>query len=222
MLIPLSFPLTRTSPLYPGTPAPVIEPLPSRSPGISSRASILSVHSHSGTHIDLPPHFCGNDAGRFPLTPPALTFSPARCVRVAADPSSAISPGHLKPHLPEIQNTEALLIRTGTGFLRSTDPGRYASSHPRVDPSVPSWLRAECPGLKLFGIDIISITDPSHREEGRACHRRFLCDYPPILLLEDADLTDDRLLNHSFTLELHPFMAEWIDGLPVVALAEIP
>ena len=222
MLIPLSFPLTRTSPLYPGTPAPAIEPVPPRSPSGSSRTSILALHSHSGTHIDLPPHVCNGDGGDLPLTPRALAFFPARCISLDVDSSSAVTPGHLKPNLPLIRDAQALLIRTGSALLRSTDPGRYASSHPRVDPSVPAWLRAECPGLRLFGIDAISIADPSHREEGRACHRGFLCDAPPILLLEDADLSDSRLLDRPFTLRLHPFLAEWIDGIPVVALAEIP
>jgi arylformamidase len=221
MLIPLSFPLTRASPLYPGIPVPDISPHTPRSSTPSSRTSIISVHSHSGTHIDLPPHFCGADTGTGSLSPAALTFVPARCIQIPLGSSSAVSPGHLEPHLPAIRTAEALFIRTGSAFVRSSDPQHYASSHVRVNPSVPSWLRTRCPGLKVFGIDTISIAVPSHREEGRACHRGFLCDSPPILLLEDVDLTDDRLLNISWTLHLYPLISEWIDGLPVVAIAEL-
>ena len=113
------------------------------------------------------------------------------------------------------------MVRTGSGAGRSTDPGEYASSHPRVDPSVPAWLRRECPDLRLFGIDTISIGISSHREEGRSCHRSFLCDSPPILVLEDADLGDARILGGPFRLSLFPLLSEGIDGLPVVAIADL-
>ncbi|HMA05464.1 MAG TPA: cyclase family protein [Methanomicrobiales archaeon] len=220
MLIPLSYPLTLNSPLYPGTPVPAVRPYNPPGSGTHPRSSIISVHSHSGTHIDLPPHFCPEGIGNDPLSPPGLTFFPARCIGIPLDPASTITPGLLIPHLPSIRDAAAILVRTGSGAGRSTDPEGYASSHPRVDPSVPAWLRAESPGLRLFGIDAISIADPSHRDEGRACHREFLCGSPPILILEDADLEDDRILDDPWTLHLFPLLAEWIDGLPVVAIAD--
>jgi arylformamidase len=221
MLIPLSFPFTRSSPLYQGIPLPVIKPHQPRSYGTSPRSSIISVHSHSGTHIDLPPHFCDNEAGKVSLSPEDLIFSPAQCIEISIDPASSITPDHLSPHLTAIRNTEALFIRTGCASARSSDPEGYVSSHPWVDPCLPSWLRTEIPGIRLFGIDTISISSPPHREEGRACHREFLCSPCPILLLEDADLTDDHILGAPWKLYLFPFLSEGIDGLPVVAIAEL-
>jgi arylformamidase len=220
MLIRLSYPLTRQSPLYPGTPPPSLRPHPG-SPGSPARSSIISVHSHSGTHLDLPPHFCPGETGNAPLPAPGLTFFPARCTGIPLDAGSSLTPGHLAPHLPLIRDAAALLVRTGAGASRSSDPEGYASSHPTVDPAVPGWLRRECPGLRLFGLDAISIASPARREEGRACHRGFLCGSPPILLLEDADLSDDRILRLPFTLHLIPFIAEEIDGVPVAAIAEL-
>ncbi|MDD1671258.1 MAG: cyclase family protein [Methanomicrobiales archaeon] len=221
MLIPLSYPLTRSSPLYPGTPPPVVKPHRPRSSGAPPRSSIITVHSHSGTHIDLPLHFCDNKAVKASLSHEDLIFSPARCIELPMDPASAITPQHLSPHLSAIRTTEALFIRTGSFLARSSDPKRYASSHPWVDPSLPSWLRTEVPGLRLFGIDTISIASPPHREEGRACHRGFLCGPHPILILEDVNLTDDRILVASWKLVLFPLLSEEIDGLPVVAIAEL-
>lgn len=222
MLIRLSFPLTLKSPLYPGTPPPVVNPHPPRSSGGDPpRSSIISVHSHSGTHIDLPPHSCTGDAGEIHLSLRDLSFFPARCIDVPVDAGSAITVAHLVPHLPLIRKSRALFIRTGSALSRSGDPEGYSSLHPWVDPAVPSWLRTGSPGLRLFGIDAISIASPAHREEGRACHRGFLCGSPPILLLEDADLSDDRILGIPWTLHLLPFLSEGIDGLPVAAVAEL-
>jgi len=221
MLIPLSFPLSRSSPLYPGIPSPAIMPHNPSAFANIPRTSIISVHSHSGTHIDLPPHFCTNEAGEAPYSLPELTFSPARCIEIPMDTPLAITPDHLIPHLPVIRGTEVLFIRTGSASVRSTDPQGYASVHSWVDPTIPPWLRTECPGLRLFGIDAISIASPSHREEGRACHREFLCGTPPILLLEDVDLSDDRILGIPWKLHLFPLLSEGIDGLPVVVIAEL-
>jgi kynurenine formamidase len=82
-------------------------------------------------------------------------------------------------------------------------------------------LRRESTGLRLFGIDTISVAIPTHRDEGRSCHREFLCRSPPILLLEDADLSDNRILGAPWKLHLLPFFSEGIDGLPVAAIAEL-
>jgi arylformamidase len=220
MLIRLSYPLTRQSPLYPGTPPPSLRPHPG-SPGSPARSSLISVHSHSGTHLDLPPHFCPGEEAVAPLPAPDLTFFPARCIGIPLDASSVLTTGHLAPHLPLIRDAVALLVRTGAGAARSSDPAGYASTHPTVDPAFPAWLRKECPGVRIFGLDAISIASPARREEGRACHREFLCGSPPVLLLEDADLSDDRILGGPFTLHLLPFIAEGIDGLPVAAIAEL-
>jgi hypothetical protein len=58
-----------------------------------------------------------------------------------------------------------------------------------------------------------------HRDEGRSCHRAFLCGSPPLLLLEDLDLSDPRLAGRDLSLWVYPWLREPLDGVPVVALA---
>jgi kynurenine formamidase len=122
----------------------------------------------------------------------------------------------------DLHGVQALLIRTGEGSTRARDPARYAAVHPWTDPSVPAFLRKECPGLRLFGIDTISVSSSAHREEGRACHRAFLCETPPILLLEDLDLTSAILPGRPWRLRIIPWIQAPLDGVPVTAFLEDP
>ncbi|MCQ1538454.1 hypothetical protein FTO68_05565 [Methanocalculus taiwanensis] len=70
-------------------------------------------------------------------------------------------------------------------------------------------------------MDTISIGTPRHGEESRAAHRAFLCGENPILLLEDLDLSSEKLLDGAFTLRLYPIVYDELDGVPVIAVADI-
>jgi kynurenine formamidase len=74
--------------------------------------------------------------------------------------------------------------------------------------------------LKLFCTDTISISNPSFREEGQECHRRFLCLQPYILIMEDADLSHKLLVNRKWRLVLYPLFLDTLDAVPVVALLD--
>ncbi len=97
----------------------------------------------------------------------------------------------------------------------------YTTSHPWILPDVPEYLRETCPLLKVIGIDTISISNPSHREEGRASHRAFLCGEFPLLLLEDANLSDSRLVGNIFELHIYPWVINEVDATPVTVLAAL-
>lgn len=220
MIILLSHPLNQSAPLYPGTPPVAITRTRSMSAGHSANTSMIACSSHAGTHIDLPRHFCQQGGSVSELLAPETVFAPTRCIVLPIDGNLPITPDLIRPNINGIRDAAALLIRTGYFQVRATAPGIYASDHPWVHPDLPAFLREECPHLRIFGIDTISISIPSHREEGRTAHRNFLCGSPPILLLEDLNLSSDELLNGSFTLRLYPFIYDDLDGVPVVALAE--
>jgi len=78
----------------------------------------------------------------------------------------------------------------------------------------------ENPALRLFGIDTISIAVPAEPEEGAEVHRGFLCGSPHIFLLEDVDLSYGRLLEGPWVLRVYPMVFDYLEGVPVVALAE--
>jgi len=54
MLIPISYPLNRATPLYPGTEPLAITPTKSFEGGDVEEKSLITFSSHAGTHIDLP------------------------------------------------------------------------------------------------------------------------------------------------------------------------
>ena len=219
MLIRLSYPLTRVSPLYPGSPEVSFTSVRSIANNDSANTSRLSFGSHSGTHIDAPLHFCDRAGSVIDTLDAETRFSPAICIDIAKEPRSHISRIDLEPFAENICGAEAILIRTGFFRYRAVEPDVYTSGHPWLHPDVPEYLRNICPRLKLIGLDTISISNPSHREEGRAAHRAFLCGEHPILLLEDVDLSDVRLSIREFELYLYPWILDGLDGTPVTALA---
>ncbi|MCE5337671.1 MAG: cyclase family protein [Methanomicrobiaceae archaeon] len=220
MLIPISYPLNRAAPLYPGTEPLTITPTKSLEAGDDEEKSQITFSSHAGTHIDLPRHFCPGGGSVRALLAPEAVFEPARCIEVPKEREEPIRIQDLLPHLDAIRCARALFIRTGSGLLRGTDPDAYAERHPWVHHEVPGFLRMQNPALRLLGIDTISIAVPAKPEEGAEAHRAFLCGSPHIFLLEDVDLSYGRLLEEPWTLRIYPTVFDDLEAVPVVALAE--
>jgi arylformamidase len=220
MLIPISYPLNRGTPLYPGTEPLAITPVKSLARGDAEETSRIAFSSHAGTHIDLPRHSCPDGGPVSALLAPEAIFEPAWCIEVPKVGEEPIRIHDLLPHLDAVRNARALFVKTGSAQTRDADPDVYVRAHPWVHPEVPGFLRMQNPALRLFGIDTISIATPSYPEEGREAHRAFLCNHPHIFLLEDVDLSYGRLLGEPWTLRLYPVVFDDLDGVPVVALAE--
>jgi kynurenine formamidase len=218
MLIRISYPLETGSPLYPGTPPPLVEPFHTFGDGNASSSSTITFHTHSGTHIDAPLHFCPGGATVADLLGAGRVFSPLEILELPMTGDTCITPAEIEGRLSSLGQTSALLIRTGEWQRRERDPAGYADIHPWLDPGIPDLLREHLPSLQLVGIDAISIASPLHRDEGRACHRSFLCKAPPILILEDLDLSDPLLGGGGCELWVYPWFRQGLDGIPVVAI----
>ena len=219
MLIQLSYPLEKLSPLYPGSPEVSFNSVRSIANNDSTNMSMFSFGNHSGTHVDAPLHFCDNDPSVVEILGAENVFSPVTCIDIAKEPNSYICKADIEPFSEQMCDVEALLIRTGFFRFRHDQSDVYTTSHPWIHPEVPDYLREICPQLKLVGLDTISISNPSHREEGRTAHRAFLCGEFPLLLLEDADLSNPRLVGNIFELHIYPWIVDEVDATPVTALA---
>ena len=219
MLIHISYPLEKHSPLYPGSPEVSFNPVRSIAKNDSANTSLFSFGNHSGTHIDVPLHFCGNGSSVVEILGAKNVFSPAICINIAKEPNSYICKADLEPFAGQIHDVKALLIRTGFYRYRQSQSDLYTIFHPWIQPDVPEYLREVCPRLKLVGLDTISISNPSHREEGRVAHRAFLCGDFPILLIEDADLSYPDLVGNKFELHIYPWIVDEVDATPVTVLA---
>lgn len=219
MLIHISYPLEKDSPLYLGSPEVSFSSVRSISNNDSANTSLFSFGNHSGTHIDVPLHFCGNGSPVVEILKTENVYSPAICINIPKEPESSISKADLEPFAEQIRNVEALLIRTGFFRYRQDISDVYITSHPWIHQDVPEYLREICPRLKMVGLDTISISNPSHREEGRAAHKAFLCGESPLLLLEDVNLSDTRLMGNIFDLHVYPWIVDGVDATPVTVLA---
>lgn len=219
-MIQISYPLSGTTPLYAGTQALSLQQLRSIARGDSSNAGSVSFSVHSGTHLDAPLHFCPEGEPVAGIIRAETSFSPAYCLDIPRTVPEALRPEDLEARISGIADAEAVLIRTGMCTLRDTS--RYTTVYPWVDPTVPDLLRKHLPRLRLFGIDAISVSNPAHREEGRACHRNFLCGRFPIMILEDINLSNPRTCGRPWTLRIYPWILENIDATPVVALLDEP
>jgi len=216
-MILISHPLTLDTPLYPGTPVLRIVPEKSIDDGNSSNSSIFTFSSHSTTHIDVPRHFCQDGKTVSDLLKRELSFSPAFCIDIPKGDDECLCPGDIQNERDCPLEIEALLIRTGYSRFRTNDPYRYINNHPWIHPDFPGVLRKKFPSLKIVCFDILSISTRSHSPEGRDAHRSFLCEKPPIFLIEDADLSSSCIRKEKLVLRIYPWIFENTDGVPVVA-----
>jgi len=219
-MIPVSYPLQKDTPLYPGTVGLSITPFKSISNGDSSNSSIFSFCSHSTTHVDVPRHFCQEGSSVSDLLHAEMVYFPSYCLDIPKENDECIEADDFKTVPERKSDAKALLIKTGFARYRDVSRDRYINRHPWVHPDLPRFLREHFPRLELIGFDILSVSVPAHRQEGRQCHRAFLCDAPPVFIIEDADLSDPRLLKERLSLRIYPWILEAIDGVPVSAFAE--
>jgi len=220
MIINLSYPLTLTSPLYPGTPKNSVTLVKSIDAGDSANTSSITINSHSGTHIDLPRHFCSDGDTVCDHIPPEWILEKTYCLEILKGCDDCLMPEDLLPFIEETRDATALIINTGFHKQREADPVLYASEHPWVHPDVPGFLRQEWPDLRLFGIDTISVSTPKHRGEGRSCHRAFLCGEFPIIIMEDVNLSGLRHFEGCWRMLIYPVVYDQLDGTPVLVFAE--
>jgi kynurenine formamidase len=219
MILPLSYPISRESPLYPGTPEISINLLRSIEKGDATNNSIITLPAHAGTHIDLPRHFCPHGKTSRNMLEYGARIAPVYCYDLSKKAGEYISSADIIS-LPVNRNARGILIRTGFYRFRQSDPDTYAKGYPWIHQDVPDLIRTLCPDLILFGTDTISISNPSQRAVGHQTHRSFLCREPPIMLLEDANLSYDCLTGRELVIRIYPVIVDELDGVPVVALIE--
>jgi arylformamidase len=188
--------------------------------GDSANTSLLSLSSHSGTHIDVPLHFCPNGSSVEDLLRDENHYFPSYCLEIRKEGNVCISPDDFMSFSSRLSDAKVLLIKTGWSRHRNTDPDSYARQNPWVHEVVPEFLRKNFPCLQVFGIDTISISNHQYRENGRACHRSFLCEDPPIMLIEDMDLSKIHIRDTPFEIHVIPWLIDSLDGVPVQVFAE--
>lgn len=212
----LSYSLSQDTPLYGNGEGIYFTPDKEMIKGHSCNTTNLTFPNHSGTHIDLPSHF--NPNGKTLNDYPA-TYWQFDVVQLI-DLSGKVDDGQIiGPELfTDLENfeTELLLIKTGYGAYRGTD--RYTITPPGLSADLGPFLRNNFPKLRCIGMDLISVSSYSNRDEGRKAHHAFLNpdEGEPILLIEDMKLDMDGPFNKVIVA---PLLIDNADGAPCTVLA---
>jgi kynurenine formamidase len=158
-IVDLSIPLDRSTPVYPGDPAPEIRPA-TRIETDGFNVLSISIGSHAGTHVDAPYHMleAGGrledvDLGRFvgPLVVADAT---------GLEPRSPVTWERIEPASEQLRPGAILAIRTGWADLHRGSAS-YAD-HPYLDPG--ACARVLDRGVRTIAIDALS-PDPTRPED---------------------------------------------------------
>src|SRR3990170_1461041 len=145
----ISVPLRADMPTYSGQPVPRLEFTKQLSKGDSANVSVLSLGSHTGTHVDAPSHFLDGAPGVDSLPPEALV-GPAFVAEHGGE--SHITAADLEA-LGIPADCERLLFKTRNGRL--WDDPQFQREFIALAPDAARALAER--GLRLVGIDYLSI-----------------------------------------------------------------
>ncbi len=189
----LSYGIDGNTPLYPGTlPLKLLKEKDTRK-GDSCNTFMITISNHSGTHIDGPGHFFPQKKSRHARLPALCVYNDPVILDCRPKPESLIKPADLSNIQKASRKADAVLIRTG--FSRHRNDHRiYAFRNPCLAPESALLLRNTFPRLRLIGIDTLSVSSISHRDEGRQTHRILLGKNGPkrgIFIIEDMFIPND-------------------------------
>lgn len=203
--IDLTHTIRADMPVFPGTPAPVLQPAATLETA-GFRETSLTLTSHTGTHMDAPAH----------LLPQGLTLDAYPAERLIGRGllldcrGQALSPALLQGLSASLARDAFLLLHTG--WWKTWDSGAYFQGCPFLPPAMASALVAL--GLRGVGIDGPSV-DPISSDTLPA-HRILLG--AGLLILENLARLD-QLTDASFTLCAFPLPYPNADGAPARVIA---
>ena len=126
----LSHTIDENTPLYGSTPMLRILPCSQISKGDASNTVVISIHNHTGTHIDAPKHFIDDGKSIFEYTLDELVFKNPVIVDCLKDDESLIFPDDLQHASQILQKSDCLLLHTGFGKYRSEE--KYRAYNPGI------------------------------------------------------------------------------------------
>jgi arylformamidase len=178
-LYDVSAALTPGLPVWPGQQGLRRRLVLDRAKGDPATVSDLCLGAHSGTHIDAPAHFIvgGGTVASLPLE---VLIGPAVVVDLSALPARVSSSDLERCPIPA--HTQRLLLRTrNSGWTRDQDfrPGFVA-----LDASAADWCVDN--GIRLIGIDYLSIEAFGSEDQGNPVHHRLL--RAKVVILEGLEL----------------------------------
>lgn len=218
----LSYPINAATPMYGTAPGPVLENYRRIADKDQSNSYIISVHNHTGTHIDAPKHFADDGKSISDYHVGELIFNNPIIIDCPKTGATLITPDDLQPVLNQLQVIDCLLLHTGYGQFRNKE--KYRTHNPGIAPETILRIREDYPNIRCVGIDCISISSFQHRSEGWEAHRAAFIEGvgfgEPLLLIEDMklDAVSGENIEKMFII---PWQIEGIDSSPCKIIAVI-
>ena len=189
--------------VYEGDPGVEVAPRLEIARGDTANVSLLSMGSHTGTHVDAPAHFIDGGATVEALPLDSL-IGPALVSEVGCE--RLIGRRDLEP-LP-LDDQSRLLLKTRNSALWAA--GDFSRDFVALDLEGARYLTER--GLRLIGIDYLSIE--AFHSPGHPVHRHLLG--AGVVILEGLDL--GRVAPGVYELVCLPLPVRGIDGAPCRAV----
>jgi len=200
----VSLPIVNDGLVYPGNPEIKISAQQSLTRGDSANVSLLSLGSHTCTHVDAPKHFFEDGAGVDTL-PLDVLMGPAMLIAMADD-VMAVGEAELRKH--ELRGHTRVLIRTRNSRFAGQKP--FVRDYTFLAPDGAAYLVSL--GVKLVGIDYLSI-EQVHSGHHRT-HRTLL--EHGVIIVEGLDLSRPPM--GPYELRCLPLRLAGLDGAPARAV----
>jgi len=219
-IIDLTYPITESMPMYPGTDAPKLHIAYSHEE-FGFMETLISMYSHTGTHIDAPAHLYvdGFTLDKYPIEQFVGKALVVDCRNLKK--GEKISIRQLEKKGSILNEADFILFLTGHSMLWGSPD--YFNNFPVMSHEVVEWINLH--KLKGIGIDAPSF-DPVTVEELESAadelhnHRAVLKTNNTILLENLCKL--EEIGNELFTLCALPLNTVNADGAParIIALVD--
>jgi arylformamidase len=190
----LSFPFSEQTPAAGGRRALRIQVDEEVARGHYGNTFYITAWNHSGTHVDAPAHMLPGRPTVGDLVMDDLVFTHPVVVEAPKGDDELVMSSDLRPFAADLESCDLLLLRTGFGRYRATEPVRYQDHNPGLSVDAAEYLASpRFPRLHAVGIDSISMAAAAHVVEGVAAHKALFnkAQPHPLLLIEDMDLHAD-------------------------------
>ena len=202
--IDISVPITDSMLVWPGDPPVRVEQISNIEQGDSHNLSLLSMSSHTGTHIDAPVHFFANGLSVDKIALENL-IGITRVIEISDIKS--VEPEDLKPF--NIRKGERILIKTcNSGLWR--DRTLFNKDFVYLTVETATYLKEN--GVSLIGVDYLSVGNDG--EEGSKVHRILLG--AGITIIEGLDLSS--VTPGEYDMICLPLKIQNGDGAPARAI----
>jgi len=209
-LVWLSHVLDSGTPLYAGANDIRINSQKSIDKGDSCNTSILSLPSHSGTHVDAPFHFLPDGKKISDFAPEDWVFQCPKVLNILTIPGKMIKPTDIQEEVSREENIDLVLLKTG--FERHRKKPIYWQNGPGLSIALAEKLLELFPKMRAIGMDCISVSSISDRNQGRRVHRLFL--QTGIRIFEDMTLSAIGVRDKLFQVIALPLRFLPGDGAP--------